>query len=105
MITITHVLWGLGGLLVGYALRPKKPKRRSLKRHKSFLYAKQDGKCNGCSNEYEVKDLSIDHIKPKGKGGSDKTENLQLLCHNCNNLKGYRTMAYLKDKLKRKRII
>ena len=30
----------------------------------------------------------MDHIKPKTKGGTDKPNNLQWLCHRCNKLKG-----------------
>jgi 5-methylcytosine-specific restriction endonuclease McrA len=31
--------------------------------------------------------LSIDHITPKAKGGTNHLENLQLMCLECNNLK------------------
>jgi 5-methylcytosine-specific restriction endonuclease McrA len=32
--------------------------------------------------------LSIDHIKPKSKGGESTEENLRTLCTRCNTLKG-----------------
>jgi 5-methylcytosine-specific restriction endonuclease McrA len=35
--------------------------------------------------------LTIDHIIPKAKGGSESWENLVCACTNCNNRKGSRT--------------
>ena len=64
------------------------------------LYESQQGRCNGCGNGYEPKDLTLDHIKPRSKGGGNETDNLQLLCHNCNSIKGNKTMDYLRDRLK-----
>ena len=77
---------------------------------KEILYQKQKGRvdengmkkclCNGCFCEYLLKDLEIDHIIPKAKGGGNYLENYQLLCSSCNRMKGYRTMAYLRMKNK-----
>ena len=66
---------------------------------KSPYYAKQKGRCNGCKRAYELKDMHMDHIKPRSKGGSDKPRNLQLLCGNCNTTKGEGTMKQLEEKL------
>ena len=52
------------------------------------LYEVQQGRCNGCGNDYQPKDLTLDHIKPGSKGGSNETDNLQLLCHNCQQHQG-----------------
>lgn len=35
-------------------------------------------------------DLTIDHIKPRSKGGSDDPSNLRTLCRMCNSKKGNR---------------
>lgn len=34
--------------------------------------------------------LSLDHIHPHSRGGSDQPENLQTLCRSCNSKKGAR---------------
>ena len=65
------------------------------------LYSNQKGICNGCKNNYHQKDLEIDHIVPKSKGGGDYFENYQLLCGNCNRMKSNNPMAYLLSKLKK----
>ena len=66
------------------------------------LYKTQKGVCNGCGNHYQQKDFHVDHIVPKAKGGGDYYENYQLLCGNCNAIKGDRPMAYLAMKIRRR---
>ena len=66
---------------------------------KQRLYAQQDGKCNACRQDFDVRNLEIDHIIPKSKGGGDYYENYQLLCGSCNRIKGDRPMEYLRLKI------
>ena len=73
------------------------PKSQSVKER---LYKEQNGICNGCGNEYLIKDLQIDHIIPDAKGGGSYYENYQLLCSNCNQIKNDRPMEYLRMKIK-----
>ncbi|MFW6281216.1 MAG: HNH endonuclease [bacterium] len=47
--------------------------------------------CQYCSNEKGSKDLNIDHIIPKSKGGKNTWENLVCACIKCNSKKGART--------------
>ena len=69
--------------------------------YKDVLYGKQAGNCNGCCHHFEYRHLEMDHVVPKAKGGPDTDENLQLLCGNCNRIKGPgRDMAGLKARLK-----
>jgi 5-methylcytosine-specific restriction endonuclease McrA len=46
---------------------------------------KRDGfKCVKCNSD---SDLSVDHIHPRSKGGSDDMSNLRTLCRTCNSRK------------------
>jgi site-specific DNA-methyltransferase (adenine-specific) len=63
---------------------------------KERLYKEQNGLCNGCKAQFEIRNLEIDHIIPKSKGGGDYYENYQLLCGACNRMKGDRPMEYLR---------
>ncbi len=67
--------------------------------HKPALYGQQAGHCAGCATHFEIQHLTVDHIIARSKGGTDHPENLQLLCGNCNSVKGDRGMEYLRTKL------
>jgi len=66
---------------------------------KQRLYKEQDGKCNACRQDFECRNLELDHIIPKSRGGGDYYENYQLLCGSCNRIKGDRPMEYLRMKI------
>ena len=69
------------------------------KTHKRSLYGEQEGRCEGCTQHFEIHNLEIDHIISKDDGGGDHKDNLQLLCGHCNRVKGNRGMDYLMSKL------
>ena len=88
----------LGLLLFNPIHRTDIPSDRGGKRSrdiKNVLYGKQEGMCGGCGHWYRIKDFEVDHITPRSKGGSDTDENLQLLCGNCNRIKGDKSQEYL----------
>ena len=66
------------------------------KTHKTSLYVEQEGNCNLCLVWFEAANLSVDHIVPRKKGGTDHKDNLQLLCRACNSRKGDRTWESIK---------
>jgi 5-methylcytosine-specific restriction endonuclease McrA len=56
---------------------------------RAYLLVKYDYCCAYCKKR-DVP-FELDHIRPKGRGGSDRASNLCLACHECNQAKGNRT--------------
>lgn len=73
--------------------------------HKHILYGKQEGSCNGCRGYFPFQNMTVDHIIPVSKGGTDHEENLQLLCGACNSVKSSGTHAELIAKLKEQKVL
>ncbi|WP_424947511.1 DNA methyltransferase [Candidatus Spongiihabitans sp.] len=73
----------------------KDVKYMSKKEAKPLLYGEQGGDCNGCKIHFPIDNFDVDHIIPQSKGGGDFKGNYQLLCGNCNSIKGNRPMEYL----------
>ena len=48
----------------------------------------------GCFKCGTHRALTIDHLVPRSKGGSDEVENLQILCRHCNGEKGVKIISY-----------
>ena len=89
----------------GVAVRGDIPQRTDLGRlpppatHQSALYRQQGEHCTGCNKRFELYLLEVAYIIAASKGGTDQIENLQLLCGNCNRIKGKRGVDYLRAKL------
>ena len=69
--------------------------RYSDEKNRRWLYGEQGGYCNGCEEHFAPRNMTVDHIIPRAKGGTDHISNLQLLCGACNSLKGDRPHEYL----------
>ena len=68
--------------------------------HKDLLYGQQSGQCGGCVVMFPKRNLTIDHIVPRAKGGTDHIENLWLLCGACNSSKGTKSQEkFLKERV------
>lgn len=94
------------GLFLEIVTRDDIPQRTDMgklppyKSHKKTLYGEQEGKCKGCKDWFKAGVMDVDHIIAVSKGGTDDIENLQLLCRECNGIKGNRGMGYLVQKLR-----
>lgn len=69
------------------------------------IYQDQSGLCNGCQCDLEKSSYHVDHIMPLILMGSNRKENLQLLCPKCNLSKGGMTPTSWREKLERERRI
>ena len=47
--------------------------------------------CQYCGNKFHIKELTVDHIMPKSRGGKNTWLNLTTSCMKCNQKKGART--------------
>lgn len=68
--------------------------------HKHTLYGRQEGICTGCRVLFPFRNMTVDHVVPQSKGGSDHLDNLQLLCAACNSMKGVRSQEEFVARLK-----
>ena len=71
----------------------------SCEANRNHLYGEQAGDCAGCRTHFEARNLTVDHIVARARGGTDHLSNLQLLCGHCNSVKGDRGMEYLMARL------
>ena len=58
------------------------------KKQKREAYERQKGICPHCGKHFELEEMEADHIKPWHEGGTTIAENCQMLCRNCNRVKG-----------------
>jgi hypothetical protein len=52
------------------------------------VYLRDDFTCQYCGKSPPVKDLNLDHVKPRSQGGTATWENLVTSCRRCNFRKG-----------------
>lgn len=80
-----HQDWPIPTIVVVTNKFFKKPKKKKLTL--LDLARIYDFKCQYCLEKFSTKDLTIDHIHPKSKGGTDDHENRTLACVKCNSRK------------------
>ena len=99
-----------GDLFDGVLHREDVPTRTDLgelpnyRTHKHTLYGRQEGICAGCEVLFPFRNLTVDHIVARARGGSDHLDNLQLLCGACNSMKGAGSQEQLVARLTREGI-
>ena len=52
---------------------------------RKLVFIRDKGRCVKCGSR---KNPELHHIVPHARGGSNRLENLQLLCRRCNRMKG-----------------
>lgn len=65
------------------------------KRRRARLYARDGWRCVYCEQagrQDEAGLLSLDHLQPLCKGGSNRSENLVTACKSCNSARGARSV-------------
>lgn len=75
--------WHGGGCYT--PLKPKLPRKNISPAVKLKIFQRDGYRCVHCGTNNT---LTIDHIQPVSKGGSNEDENLQTLCAPCNSRKG-----------------
>ena len=75
--------------LVNYVRIPFKSGLQSYPKRK-MIYKRDNYKCQYCGS---FKDLTIDHVIPKSKGGTNKWDNLVTCCRKCNLKKGDKLLS------------
>lgn len=66
---------------------------------KAAIHRRDNQTCQYCGS---TRNLTIDHLVPRCRGGEDTWENLLLACSRCNTLKGHKTPEQVGLRLKRK---
>lgn len=58
---------------------------------RSNIYKAYGYKCCYCGNKFDTKDMNLDHVIPKSKGGGTTWNNIVLACIECNTKKADKT--------------
>ncbi|MBX3183696.1 MAG: HNH endonuclease [Polyangiaceae bacterium] len=71
--------------------RYDKHPRVELRLTRKNLLLRDEGRCQYCGAQPTPRDLNVDHVLPRSRGGRDSWENLVISCKRCNLTKGQRT--------------
>ena len=59
--------------------------------NRTNLLQRDGHQCQYCAKFFETKELTIDHVIPKSRGGKNTWDNLVIACKKCNQRKGSKT--------------
>lgn len=65
--------------------------RQDVKFTRRNIYEHYGLKCSYCGGKFTTKELNLDHIIPRSRGGKTNWTNIALSCIQCNSRKGCRT--------------
>lgn len=83
--------------LLRYDLFP----RNVVKFNRRNIFLRDENRCQYCGHKFPTHQLSLDHVKPKSRGGGTTWENIVCACLKCNVRKGGRTPQEAHMKLRR----
>lgn len=83
-------------------LNYEKVSAQKIKLTRKNIYYRDENTCQYCGKRYKIRDLNIDHVKPRSRGGGDTWSNLVCACIDCNIRKGNRLPQEAGMKLIRK---
>lgn len=73
-----------------------------IKKRARYLWDKTNGHCAYCGREFASPvEMTVDHVVPRARGGSNCRVNKVPCCRSCNATKGSRSLAYLREALQR----
>jgi 5-methylcytosine-specific restriction endonuclease McrA len=74
-------------------LRFERLPHREVRFTRDSLFDRDKNCCQYCGKRFRTRDLNIDHVQPKSRGGKTEWENLVCSCEPCNTKKADRTPA------------
>jgi 5-methylcytosine-specific restriction endonuclease McrA len=74
-----------------HLLRYERTPRVTVRLTRRNLMLRDSHQCQYCARRPALRDLNVDHVVPRSRGGVDSWENLVISCRNCNLKKGRRT--------------
>ena len=87
----------VGGALrvprVLHLLRYDRTPRPAVRLSRENLLLRDEFQCQYCSRRPGQRELNVDHVQPRSRGGEDSWTNLVISCRSCNLKKGRRTPA------------
>lgn len=85
-------------LITTYDRMPKRQVRFS----RYNIYLRDQSRCQYCGKKYSRKDLNLDHVIPRSRGGLTTWENIVASCFHCNRRKGGHLLTEVGMKLLKK---
>lgn len=74
-----------------HLLRYDRAPKASVRLTRRNLMIRDQFQCQYCGRRPNTRELNIDHVVPRSRGGADSWENLVVSCRTCNLRKGRRT--------------
>ena len=85
-MTSPNAAWPIPTIVIVTSKFFRRPKKAKLSLYELAKIC--DFKCQYCFEKFPLKELTVDHVQPKSKGGEDIHANRVLACGNCNRKKG-----------------